>query len=167
MTRQTTRLSIKTLAQTHPYLEQVSYLRRSHGPASGADVYGHFLCPQSGHLLNGTTWFLTMWLLFIKWTVAMVTDLSITNSPGFCHLIWNCVKSGLMIAKQHAISKHIVICIYWQFKRTLKKMWWAGDAGDRGINPVTDKTFSCAAIHFLAMYNLEHHQRPVPLIPCQ
>ena len=26
-------------------------------------------------------------------------------------------------------------------------------------------TFNCAAIHFLAVYNLQRHQRPVPLIP--
>ena len=34
--------------------------------------------------------------------------------------------------------------------------------------PVTGITFSCAAIHDLTVYNLQHHQRPVPLIviPC-
>ena len=38
--------------------------------------------------------------------------------------------------------------------------WWPWR---RGTNLVT---FSCAAIHLLAVYNLQHHQRPVPLIPC-
>ena len=27
-------------------------------------------------------------------------------------------------------------------------------------------TFSCAAVHFPALYNLQRHQRPVSLIPC-
>ena len=31
--------------------------------------------------------------------------------------------------------------------------------------PVTAITFSCAAFHFPAVYNLQHHQRPVPLTP--
>ena len=39
-----------------------------------------------------------------------------------------------------------------------------GDRGDRGMNPVTAITFSCPAIHFPAVYNLQHNQRPVPLI---
>ena len=34
-----------------------------------------------------------------------------------------------------------------------------------GTNPATDITFSCAAIPFRAVYNLQHHQRPIPLIP--
>ena len=32
--------------------------------------------------------------------------------------------------------------------------------------PVTAITFSCAANHFPAVYNLQRHQRPVPLAPC-
>ena len=32
--------------------------------------------------------------------------------------------------------------------------------------PVTAITFSCAVIHFPTMYNLQHHLRPVNLIPC-
>ena len=31
---------------------------------------------------------------------------------------------------------------------------------------VTAITFSCAAIHFYTVCILQHHQRPVPLIPC-
>ena len=30
---------------------------------------------------------------------------------------------------------------------------------------VTALTFSCAAIHFQAVYNLQRYQRPIPLIP--
>ena len=41
-----------------------------------------------------------------------------------------------------------------------------GDPGDRSTNPVTAITFNGAAIHFHAVYNLQHHQRPVPLTPC-
>ena len=40
-----------------------------------------------------------------------------------------------------------------------------GNSGDRGSNPITAIRFSCAAIHFPAVYNLQYHQRPVPLIP--
>ena len=36
--------------------------------------------------------------------------------------------------------------------------------GDKGTNPVTALTVTCAAIHYPAVYNLQHHQRPVPLI---
>ena len=32
--------------------------------------------------------------------------------------------------------------------------------------PVMAITFSCAAIHFSSVYNLQRHQRPLPLIPC-
>ena len=35
-----------------------------------------------------------------------------------------------------------------------------------GTNRVTAETFNCAAIHFRTVYNLQHHQRPVPPIPC-
>ena len=42
----------------------------------------------------------------------------------------------------------------------------AGDPGDSDMNPVIAVTFSCAAFHFLAVYNLQHHQRPVPLMLC-
>ena len=41
-----------------------------------------------------------------------------------------------------------------------------GDPGDTGKNPVTAITYSCAAIHFTAVYNLPHHQLPDPLIRC-
>ena len=41
-----------------------------------------------------------------------------------------------------------------------------GYPGDNGANHVAAITLSCAAIHFSAVYNLQHHQRPVPLIPC-
>ena len=34
--------------------------------------------------------------------------------------------------------------------------------GDRDMNSVTAITFSCAAVHYLAVYNLQCHQRPVP-----
>ena len=37
---------------------------------------------------------------------------------------------------------------------------------DKVIDPVTAITFSCAAIHFPGIYNLQLHQRPVPLISC-
>ena len=40
-----------------------------------------------------------------------------------------------------------------------------GDPVDRGTNPVTAITFSCAAIHFPAVYNLRRHEKPVPHIP--
>ena len=42
---------------------------------------------------------------------------------------------------------------------------WVGDPGD---NPTTAIRRSCAAIHFPTLYNLQHHQRSVPLIviPC-
>ena len=43
---------------------------------------------------------------------------------------------------------------------------WDGDPGDSGMNPITPITFSCAAIHFLTVYNLQHHQRPIPVIRC-
>ena len=43
---------------------------------------------------------------------------------------------------------------------------WVGDPGDTGRNPVTAITFSCAAIHFPIVYNLQHHQRSAPFIPC-
>ena len=36
--------------------------------------------------------------------------------------------------------------------------------GDRGTNPTTAITFSCLAINFPTVLNLQHHQRPVPLI---
>ena len=45
----------------------------------------------------------------------------------------------------------------------LVKAWEGGDPGDRDMNPITTITFRCAAIHFPAMSNLQHHQRPVPL----
>ena len=32
--------------------------------------------------------------------------------------------------------------------------------------PIMAITFSCAAIHIPAVYNLQRHQRPVPLVPC-
>ena len=32
--------------------------------------------------------------------------------------------------------------------------------------PVTAKAFNCAAVHFLAVYNLQCQKRPVPLIQC-
>ena len=38
--------------------------------------------------------------------------------------------------------------------------------GDMATNPVTAITFSFAAIHFPIVYNIQHQQRPVPLIPC-
>ena len=41
-----------------------------------------------------------------------------------------------------------------------------GDPDDRGMNYVTVITFNCAAIHFPTAYNLLHHQRLVPPIPC-
>ena len=34
----------------------------------------------------------------------------------------------------------------------------------QGMNSDTTIRISCAAIHFPAMYNLQGHQRPVPLI---
>ena len=37
---------------------------------------------------------------------------------------------------------------------------------DKGMNPITAITFSCAATHFPDVYNLERHQRPAPFIPC-
>ena len=43
---------------------------------------------------------------------------------------------------------------------------WIGDPADRDRNSVTAITFSCAAIHFPTVYNLQHHQRPVLLITC-
>ena len=36
----------------------------------------------------------------------------------------------------------------------------------QGMNPATGITFSCATIHFFAVYILQQYQRPVPLIPC-
>ena len=46
-------------------------------------------------------------------------------------------------------------------------LWhWVGNPVDMGTKPVTAITFSCAAIHFPAVYNLECHQAPAPLIPC-
>ena len=46
-----------------------------------------------------------------------------------------------------------------------RKLCWLRHQ-DRGTNPVTSIPFSCAAIHFPAVYNLERYQRPVPPIPC-
>ena len=51
-------------------------------------------------------------------------------------------------------------------KRTQLVRHWAGDPGDRDMNHVTAITFNCAAIHFTAVHNVQHHQTPVPLIPC-
>ena len=41
-----------------------------------------------------------------------------------------------------------------------------GDPGDKDMKPITAITFRCAATHFPDAYNLQHHQRPVPFIPC-
>ena len=51
--------------------------------------------------------------------------------------------------------------------RISNKLSWLGlgDPGDRGTHPVTAITFHRAAIHLLAVYNLQCHQRPVRLIP--
>ena len=43
---------------------------------------------------------------------------------------------------------------------------WVGYPGGRGMNPVTATAFSCAVIYFPVVYNLQHHQSPVPFIPC-
>ena len=43
---------------------------------------------------------------------------------------------------------------------------WVGNPRDWGTNDVTAITFTCAANHFPAVYNLQHHQKPDPLIPC-
>ena len=51
-----------------------------------------------------------------------------------------------------------------QYERTLRHR--VGDPGDRGMIPITAITFSCAAIHLPAVYNLQRHQRPVPLLQC-
>ena len=39
-----------------------------------------------------------------------------------------------------------------------------GVPGDRDSNPITAIAFSCAAIYFLALYNLQHHHRPAPCL---
>ena len=38
-----------------------------------------------------------------------------------------------------------------------------GDPEDGGTNHIMAITFRCAAINFPAVYNFQHHQRPVPL----
>ena len=43
---------------------------------------------------------------------------------------------------------------------------WVGYPGGRSMNPITAITFSCVATHLSAMYNLQHHQRPLSVIPC-
>ena len=43
---------------------------------------------------------------------------------------------------------------------------WVADSGDRGTNPVIAITFSCAAIHVPTVYNSQHHQRSLSVIPC-
>ena len=51
--------------------------------------------------------------------------------------------------------------------RSLSWLWhWVDDPGNRGTNPVTSLIFSCVAIYFRAVYNLQRHQRPLPLIQC-
>ena len=41
-----------------------------------------------------------------------------------------------------------------------------GDPGERGMNAISAIKFSCTAIHFPIVYNLQFHQMPVPLIAC-
>ena len=41
-----------------------------------------------------------------------------------------------------------------------------GDPVVRSMNPLTPITLSCDTIHFPAVYNMQSHQKPVPIIPC-
>ena len=40
------------------------------------------------------------------------------------------------------------------------------DHHDRLTNLITAIAFSCAAIHFPTVYNIQHHQSPVTLMSC-
>ena len=57
-------------------------------------------------------------------------------------------------------------CLFFVSGGGVVKQTNKGDPGDRGTNPLTGITFSCAVVNIPAMYNLQHHQRPVALIPC-
>ena len=75
-----------------------------------------------------------------------------------------------MTSLDGATLQHLTCSFRSIHSQTGVRKWlsWLGhcDPGDRGTNPVNTTTFSCAAINFLAVYNLWSYQKSVPIIPC-